>query len=126
MLFHYTAADQGGKMVEGDFEADNLNGALHFLAGKDLRPVSVKQIKKSGAGLHLFGSGINTADKVFLTKYLALMLRVGTDLLSAINILIADFDKPAMRNFLLEVRDNLSRGEAFYTAFAKYPKTFSP
>jgi type IV pilus assembly protein PilC len=53
------------------------------------------------------------------------MLRVGTDLLSAVNILIADADKPAMRNFLLEVREHLSRGEPFYKTFAQYPKTFS-
>ena len=127
MLFHYTAADQAGKMVEGEFEADNLNAALHYLAGKDLRPVAVKPMKNVHLGLAgFFGGGINTADKVFLTKYLALMLRVGTDLLSAIDILITDFDKPAMKDFLLEVRDNLGRGEPFYAAFAKHPKTFSP
>ena len=74
----------------------------------------------------IFWRHINTSDKVFLTKYLALMLRVGTDLLSAINILILDFDKPAMRNFLLEVRDNLSKGQPFYLAFARHPKDFSP
>ena len=53
------------------------------------------------------------------------MLKVGTDLLSAVNILISDFDKPAMRNFLLEVRENLSNGRPFYQAFANYPRTFS-
>jgi type IV pilus assembly protein PilC len=54
------------------------------------------------------------------------MLRVGTDLLSAINILLLDFDKPAMRNFLLEVREDLSKGQPFYQAFARHPKEFSP
>lgn len=126
MLFHYVAADQAGKMNEGDFEGDSLNDALRFLAGREMRPISVKpvQIKQQG-GLKFF-QGINTSDKVFLTKYLALMLRVGTDLLSAINILIADFDKPAVHNFLVEVRDNLSKGQPFYVAFAKHPKVFSP
>jgi type IV pilus assembly protein PilC len=126
MLFHYVAADSSGKMLEGDFEANNLNDALRFLATKELRPVSVKPMKAQKAGITLFGGGITTSDKVFLTKYLALMLRVGTDLLSAINILIADFDKPSVRNFLLEVRDNLSKGEPFYQAFAQHPRDFSP
>ena len=54
------------------------------------------------------------------------MLRVGTDLLSAINILILDFEKPAMRNFLLEVREDLSKGQPFYASFARHPKEFSP
>ncbi len=86
----------------------------------------MKAIKKGGFKVPKFWGGINTSDKVFLTKYLALMLRVGTDLLSAINILIADFDKPAVRDFLLEVHDNLSRGQPFWQAFAKHPETFSP
>ncbi len=127
MLFHYVAADEGGKMTEGEYEADTLTDVLRFLGSKQLRPVSVKPMDQVKIGFMngMFG-GINTADKVFLTKYLALMLRVGTDLLSAINILILDFDKPAMRNFLLEVREDLSKGRPFYEAFARHPKDFSP
>jgi type II secretory pathway component PulF len=129
MLFHYTAVESSGKVVEADFEADTLQDVLRNLSGKDLRPISVKPIKQ-GSNLNFFdkffAAGINTSDQVFLTKYLALMLRVGTDLLSAINILIADFDKPAVRDFLLEVRDNLSKGKPFYEAFAAHPRVFSP
>lgn len=126
MLFHYLAVDQAGKAVEADFEASTLNDVLRYLSGKELRPISVKPLKQKGFRMPALFGGINTSDKVFLTKYLALMLRVGTDLLSAINILIADFDKPAIREFLLEVHDNLSRGQPFYQAFARRPKTFSP
>jgi type II secretory pathway component PulF len=126
MLFHYVAADAEGKMTEGEMEADALNDVLHALGGKQLSPVSVKPIKQKKIGARGYFSGINTQDKVFLTKYLALMLRVGTDLLSAINILIADFDKPSVNNLLLEVRDDLSKGQPFYTAFANHPRDFSP
>jgi len=127
MLFHYIALDNAGKSNEADFEAANLNEVLHYLSGRELRPISVKPIKTKGAfTIPNPFNGINVSDKVFLTKYLALMLRVGTDLLSAINILIADFDKPAVKDFLLEVHDNLSRGQPFYQAFAKHPKEFSP
>jgi type IV pilus assembly protein PilC len=127
MLFHYVAADTEGKMTEGDFEADALVDVLRFLGSKQLSPVSVKPMEKTKLGIRgFFGGGINTSDKVFLTKYLALMLRVGTDLLSAINILLDDFDKPSVRNFLLEVRENLSKGQPFYEAFARHPRVFSP
>jgi type IV pilus assembly protein PilC len=127
MLYHYRAADQGGNIVEGEVDAEVLQEALQLLSQKNLRPISLKPIKAEEKGIFgkWFGGRITVADKVFLTKYLALMLRVGTDLLSAVNILIADADKPAMRNFLLEVREHLSRGEPFYKTFAQYPKTFS-
>ena len=64
-------------------------------------------------------------DQVFISKYLALMLKIGTGLLQAINILIDDFDKLAVRTFLMEVRSNLERGQPFYSTFAKYPRVFS-
>lgn len=126
MVYHYIATDKEGKLQEADFEAPSLEDVLRFLSGRELRPVSVKPlVVNRGVFGGLFGK-ITLADKVFLTKYLSLMLRVGTDLLAAINILIADFDKPAMKNFLLEVRENLTRGRSFYEIFAKYPKVFSP
>ena len=127
MLYHYRAVDQEGNAVEGDVDASTQQEALQLLSQKNLRPISLKasQREKSGSLGGIFGGHITVADKVFLTKYLALMLRVGTDLLSAVNILIADADKPAMKNFLLEVRENLTRGEPFYKTFERYPKVFS-
>lgn len=125
MLYHYIASDPSGKLFESDMDADNLAGVLRFLSTKNWRPVSIQSLKDSQKGLHLFSGRITLTDKIFLTKYLALMLKVGTDLLSAINILIADFDKPVMKDLLLEVRDNLTKGQPFNHVFAKYPKSFS-
>ena len=125
MLYHYVAADKSGKLLEANYDADDVGQLLRYLSGKELRPISVKPVQEVGRGLRVFSSGINIGDKVFLTKYLALMLRVGTDLLSAINILIADFDKPSVKTLLLEIRDNLSKGRPFADAFANYPKVFS-
>ena len=124
MLYHFRAADASGRIVEDNVDANALPELLGYLAGKGLRPVSVVSVK---AKRDLFGGTgkITISDRVFLTKYLALMLRVGTDLLSAINILIEDFEKPALRNFLLEVRENLMQGKPFYETFARYPKVFS-
>ena len=124
MLYHYLASDKNGKVSEGDLDADSLNGVLQHLVGQDLRPISVKPIQEKRR-VRFLGSGIKIADKVFLAKYLALMLRVGTDLLAAIDILILDFENPAMKNLLLEVRDNLVRGRPFYEVFGRYPNTFS-
>lgn len=124
-MYHYRAVDPSGQDVEADFEAGSLNDVLRYLSSKNLRPLSVRAIKESKLHIPKFWGGINTSDKVFLAKYLALMLRVGTDLLSAVDILIADFDKPAVKNFLLEVRGNLGRGQPFYVTFEKHPEIFS-
>ncbi|RME59535.1 type II secretion system F family protein [Candidatus Parcubacteria bacterium] len=126
MLYYYTAVDEEGKVIEGETDAENVAEAVRYLSSKHLSPISLRAVKKEGRGVRPLFGGIKDVDKIFLTKYLALMLKVGTDLLSAINILIVDFEKPAMRNFLLEVRDNLAKGRPFYETFAQYPRIFSP
>lgn len=124
MIYTYIASDKQGKVYEAQMDAQNLEEVLRHLSTRGLYPVSVKPLK--GVARGLFGGKITLADKVFFTKYLALMLQVGTDLLSAIDILIADFEKPAVKQLLLEIRENLSKGKPFYEAFVKYPRVFSP
>lgn len=128
MKYKYTATQPDGKMVEGDLEAKDTGEVLNFLSSQSLKPINVTEVKAGGFGsknIQLFGGGISMGDQIFLSKYIALMLRIGTSLLQAINILIDDFKKPAVKEFLMEVRSNLERGQQFYLAFAKHPGTFS-
>lgn len=130
MKFSYIASHQNGRLTEGTAEADSTADLLQILASKGLRPVSVKPIKSADVALtsvrHTFGQKITIGDQIFLTKYLSIMLKVGTDLFQAINILIADFEKPALRALLIEIRETLERGQPFYSTFARYPQHFSP
>lgn len=130
MKFNYIASYQNGKITEGTAEAESTAELLQILASKGLRPVSVKPMKSSEVAMstshHVFGQKITIADQIFLTKYLSIMLKVGTDLFHAINILIADFEKPALRALLIEIRETLERGQPFYSTFAHYPQHFSP
>ncbi len=128
MQFHYLASQPSGKIIEGDTEAQGVAEVLEHLGAQGLKPISVKVIKGGiGKGLAkgLFSSSISLIDKIFLTKYLSLMLKVGTDLFRAIDILIADFEKPAVKSLLIEIRSALEKGQPFYTTFAKYPRYFS-
>lgn len=127
MQFKYIASQPDGKLVEGELEAKDVTEVLSFITSRGLRPVSVKPVTRVSRRkrLNLFGGTINLTDQIFLSKYLALMLRIGTSLLQAINILIEDFKKSAVRTLLVEIRSNLEKGQPFYTTFAKYPKIFS-
>jgi len=130
MKFNYIASYQNGKITEGTAEAESTAQLLQILASKGLRPVSVKPVKSSDIAMsgshHMFGQKITIADQIFLTKYLSIMMKVGTDLFQAINILIADFEKPALRALLIEIRETLEKGQPFYSTFARYPQYFSP
>jgi type IV pilus assembly protein PilC len=125
MLYYYLATDDRGKIFEGNYDAESLEEVLRYLASRSLKPINIKPLKRKTATFFFWKKNINLADKIFLTKYLSLMLKVGTDLLSAINILILDLQKPGINNFLMEIRDNLTKGKPFYEAFANNPKSFS-
>jgi len=125
--FYYKAFKEDGSIVEGHVDARTMSEALATIAGMRAKPLVVKPVGGIQRKMGVFTRGrITLEDKVFLTRYLALMLKVGTDLYKAIDILIEDFDKPAVRELLLEIRGNLEKGQPFYTTFARYPKAFPP
>ena len=127
MLFHYLAQDSQGRIKEGNINQPNTEAVLEYLTTQKLKPLSVKplMLEKGGKGLVIFRKTLGLADKVFLTKYLALMLKVGTDLFSAIDILIQDFESGPARRFLFETRSNLEQGKPFWKTFADHPEYFS-
>jgi len=126
MLFHYLAQDSHGRIKEGNINQPNTEAVLGYLTTQKLKPLSVKPlISEGGKQLAIFKKTLGLADKVFLTKYLALMLKVGTDLFSAIDILIQDFESGPARRFLFETRSNLEQGKPFWQTFANHPEYFS-
>ncbi len=133
MKFHYIAVKPDGTVTEDTAEFESAAKTIEFLASKGLRPISIQPFRESKSFgskiLHFqfsFGGKITTSDKIFISRYISLMLRAGTDLFQAIDILISDLKKPALRSFLIEVRTALEKGQPFYTVFARYPRQFSP
>ncbi|MFH0806482.1 MAG: type II secretion system F family protein [Candidatus Brennerbacteria bacterium] len=125
MKFRYIASQLDGRVIGGDLEAHDMTEALSFLAKNQLKPVSLKPLEEATKrSFSLFRAKMTMTDLVFMSKYLALMLKVGTGLLEAINILAEDLKKPAVRDILLEIRTTLEQGQPFYTTFAKYPRVF--
>jgi type II secretory pathway component PulF len=127
MKFTYRAIRPDGKVTEGELEAPAMNEALAQVAAMGLRPILLKPIRKLSIAIdRLKGQKVTLEDKVFIMRYLSLMLKVGTDLFKAIDILIEDFDKPAVKSLLIEMRSNLEKGQPFYATFAQHPRLFSP
>lgn len=126
MKFHYVASDPTGRILEDNIDSLNSYDVLNFLAKKGLRPISIKVVRNVDVSFKkFFGQSVTIEDKIFLTKYLSLMLRAGTDLFKAITILIQDFEKPVLKALLIEIRNTLEKGQPFYLTFSKYPKYFS-
>lgn len=126
MKFKFKAVKDNGEIINDIIDMPNKRSVLTYLDSKKLKPIVIKKISGKEINIKFFQKRMNLEDIVFITKYLALMLKVGTDLFKAIDILIQDFDKEAVRKFLFDVRKNLENGKPFYLAFKEYPETFSP
>jgi type II secretory pathway component PulF len=129
MKFHYTGVTENDKRIEGNEEANSTAELLSLLASKSIKPISVQAVKEgfdNAKQNSVLRSAISVNDKIFLTKYLAIMLKVGIDLFQAVTILLSDFKQPGLKALLSEIRDNLEKGQPFYSTFSKYPRYFSP
>lgn len=127
MIYHFIASDFNQKIIEEDIDAKSVEEVLSIIATRGLKPVSVRPLKRfSFNNIEFFGGRITITDEIFIAKYLSLMLKIGTGLLQAVNILLEDFSKPIIHRFLIQVRGNLEKGKPFYEAFEKYRESFSP
>lgn len=129
MLYHYTAFDEAGKVRTGELEAPGTAALLQALVRQKLRPVSIREAAKASLVKRRrrtwFGQ-ISLVDQMFLTKYLSLMLSVGSDLLRAVDALIHDTDRPILKTFLQDIRANLEAGRPFWMTFESWKEHFSP
>jgi len=127
MLFHYTAFDQRNIYVEGDVDMPTLEDVLKYLNNQRLKPVKVipVNLKSNGKSFSFFKKNISLTEQIFLFKYLGLMLKVGTDILKAVDVLMQDYDSGPVKLFLLQCRSNLEKGNPFYISFEQNKKVFS-
>ncbi len=127
MLFHYTAFDQRNIYIEGDVDMPTLEDVLKFLNNQRLKPIKVVPVnlKANSKKFFLFRRKISLTEQIFLFKYLGLMLKVGTDILKAVDVLMQDYSEGPVKDFLLQSRSNLEKGNPFYLTFEQNKKIFS-
>ncbi len=68
---------------------------------------------------------INAKDRRFFTEQLALLLETGSSLQEALGALQRQVDKPAMRELVQMLRDDVEQGMQLSRAMAKHPQVFS-
>ncbi len=128
MLFTYKAIDKNNNIQDGEFEAENVDDVLRYLGLNQLKPISIEKPKKGvfSKNFTLFQKKVTEVDKIFLLKYLILLLKSGTDTLQSINLLLLSLKKPSLHLILSKIKHNLEQGLPFYKAFENDVQSFSP
>ena len=139
--FVWRAATASGQITEGRITCANAAAALKLLRSQGLAPISLED-EAQGGSLALSATvppeialasvkpkvdkgPVKSADVLALSSELAIMLRAGLALDSALRVLIEMSYKPSLSSLLQQILDDVKSGTALSKALAKHPRFFS-
>ena len=121
--FRYKAKKDDGKIIEGTFDAYNIEQAKKYLRNNELEVVEIAPRKKFDIDINI-GSPISTADLAFALTQLSTYIRAGMTLVDSVRVLAKQAEKPAKRKVYDMIVYDLLSGDDFSKALSKQPKVF--
>ena len=119
--------------MSGVLAAENANTAAAILRSQGQHVLQLTPVQhatgKFTAGLKDFfnySSGPSQKDILDFTTQLAVMVRAGINLRSALDGVADQAANPKFRKTLLSIKSDIESGKQFSEAIAKYPKLFGP
>lgn len=126
--FSYKAKTGEGEIKSGMMNAANRAELAALLKSKGLALVAADKLKDKKGSIfklpQLFKS-VGLVDKMLFTRNLAVMLKAGLPFARALTILSEQTKSKYFCDVLLEVSDQVQRGDALADSLERYPKVFN-
>lgn len=131
----YSAAEQSGKVVRGELEAENDKALAQLLKKDGLFLLEAKE-KDGGALGGLSALKINlgdiigrlrpvgVVDKMFFARNLAVMISAGLSLTRALDALSQESSQPKFQKIIAEVNSSVVKGKTFAESLRVHNKVF--
>lgn len=119
--FQYTAHLKGGKEIDGEIEADDLESAKVLLTRQG---IAIDKIKKKPIEIVLFPEKVTQKNIVVFTRQFSVMINAGLPLVQCLSLLGNQADNKTFGKTINEIRRSVERGDTFSDALRKHPKTF--
>ena len=127
--FAYKVRDHGGRVVEGQLEAEDATLVAGKLRQMGYTPIQIqkKSSTKFSADLQIPGLGgrVKLKDVAVFSRQFATMINSGLSLIRALGILSEQTENAQLCKVVGEVRLDVERGSALSAALAKHPKVFN-
>lgn len=124
-LFEYKAKTRQGESRKGAIVTSSEEAAIESLQAQGLTIISIRQKSKKGIWEMRIGSGVRNKDIVILSRQLAVLFEAQIPVVEALKTLIEETNKPALKNILSDILDNVSAGMSLSQAFSRHPDVFS-
>ena len=127
--FAYKVRDRGGKVVEGQLEADDASLVAGKLRQMGYTPISIEERSKArftaDVSLPGIGGKVKLKDVAVFSRQFATMINSGLSLIRALAILADQTENPQLAKVAGEVRLDVEKGSSLSVALAKHPKVFN-
>ncbi len=120
--FVWEGKDKNGRKIKGE-----VNSTTAALAKAELRKQGINPTKVRKQTVNLGGGGggkIKPLDIAFFTRQLATMVKAGVPLLNAFDITAEGIDKPAMKNLIMTIKNDVAGGSNMADSLKKHPEYF--
>ena len=121
-LYSYLGKSSTGKFIQGKIRAINIQWARHQLRRKGIKIQSIKacwNLPFSG------NQGIKANDITLLTQQLGLLLKAGVPIRRSFTILAHSIKKPAFRQVILDINNDIYLGDSLAKALQNHPRQFN-
>ncbi len=120
--FVWEGKDKNGRKIKGE-----VNSTTVALAKAELRKQGINPTKVRKQAVNLGGGGggkIKPLDIAFFTRQMATMVKAGVPLLNAFDITAEGIDKPAMKNLIMTIKNDVAGGSNMADSLRKHPEYF--
>lgn len=132
-VYDYTAYDAKGKTISGIIDADGAAAARQKIRTSGYYPVELREVVDGVAqagdrGRRPFAqrfTRIRPVEVSIMTRQLATLIGAGFPLVSALDSLISQTNKPALKKIVAGIKESVVEGTPFAKALGKYPNIFS-
>ena len=126
--YRYESKNASGQVSAGVIAANSLAAASQMIRSRGeyiiaLAPAEEGQRKQVPLSFS-FGPGLRDVQN--FTAQLAVMIRAGISLRSAIEGISEQTPNPKFKDMLMQIRKDIESGRQFSDALLRYPRTFSP
>lgn len=124
-IYNWEAVTKEGARKSGQMEARNRREVIDELEQRRFLPVKIAQ-QEAAKKRRFFRreKKVASLDRIMLCRHFSVMIEAGIAMEPALDILIADAEKPALRQFLKDAQDTIRRGQPLWTAFAAHGASF--
>jgi len=130
MRFSYAARKQNGESVTGAQEAPDARALAASLRSEGLIPVSISEVSAqtifAGARRQRGGGRPRLADIAPFMRQLSVMLRAGVSLVTALDDLSKQIDKPSFARVVEDLRNRVTGGSPLSVAMKTHPRVLTP